>query len=188
MAKNGHNITIISPYSELNPPSGVHYIRLENHDQTVNEEFAKEILKATETVNPVYDAFTMQETYVGMCLGKVFLDYLFKITQKMLIIVYFLDAIKTNGFRTLVNYPTNFKVDLVIHDFVVGSCFLPFLHKFNNPPLLAVTAFGHPPFLNHLIGGHYYSPYVPHFSTKFGDKMTFMQRVLNFLLHVEEFM
>lgn len=60
---------MISPYSEPNPPSGVHYILLESHDQTVNEEFAKEILKATETVNPIYDAFTIQETYVGMCSG-----------------------------------------------------------------------------------------------------------------------
>lgn len=98
------------------------------------------------------------------------------------------DALKSNGFRTLLNYSENFKMDLIIHDFVVGSCFLPFSHKFNYPPLLAVTAFGHPPFLNHLIGGHQYYSYVPHLSTKFDSDMTFMQRMFNFILHIEEFM
>lgn len=103
--------------------------------------------------------------------------------------IFFLsDALKSNGFRTLLNYPENFKMDLIIHDFVVGSCFLPFLHKFNYPPLLAVTAFGHPPFLNHLIGGHQYYSYVPHLSTKFDSDMTFMQRMFNFILHIEELM
>lgn len=100
----------------------------------------------------------------------------------------FTGAVESNGFRTLLNYPDNFKFDLVVHDFTVGSCLLPFLHKFNYPPMLAVTAFGYPSFTNDLIGGHHYYSYVPHMFLPFDDEMSFVQRFLNFLIHVEEYL
>lgn len=101
---------------------------------------------------------------------------------------FYTGAVRTNGFQTLLNYPDGFKFDLILHDFSVGSCFLPFLHKFNYPPMIAVTAFGHPPFLIDLIGSHHYYSYVPHFLLPFNDKMTFSQRFLNFLVHIEEYL
>lgn len=106
----------------------------------------------------------------------------------MCILRIFAGAVQTNGFRALLNYPNDFKFDLVVHDFTVGPCLLPFLHKFNYPPMLAVTAYGHPPFLNDLIGGHHYYAYVPHMSLDVDHKMTFAQRFLNFLIHIEEYL
>lgn len=155
----------------------------------MNQKFVKEILAATDTVNPIYDAFLMQESYVDMCSGIVFIATISIFTKNSFYFAYsFTDALNTNGFKSLLNYPDDFKFDLIIHDFTVGSCFLPFVHKFKNPPLLAVTAFGHPPFLNNLIGGHQYYAYAPHFSTAFDDQMSFAQRFLNFILHAEEMM
>lgn len=98
----------------------------------------------------------------------------------------FTDALQSNGFRTLLNYPNDFKFDLIVNDFTIGSCLLPFIHKFNYPPLVAVSAYGHPPFLNDLIGGHHYYAYVPFTMTSFNDAMTFSQRFYNFLLYIEE--
>lgn len=95
---------------------------------------------------------------------------------------------ETEGFRTLVNYPNDFRFDLVLYDFAIGPCFLPFLHKFNYPPLVAITAYGQPSFMNQLIGGHHYYAYNPHIMLEFDDKMTFGQRFYNFLVHIEESM
>lgn len=70
LSKHRHNITVISPYSEPNPASGVHYILLENDDKTVNQKFVKAILEKTERTNPIYDAFLLQNSYFSMCSGK----------------------------------------------------------------------------------------------------------------------
>lgn len=99
-----------------------------------------------------------------------------------------LGSVKTNGLKALLNYPEDFQFDLILHDFTVGSCFLPFLHKFRYPPMIAVTAFGHPSFLGDLIGGHHYYSYVPHMLSPFDDKMTFYQRLENFLIYIEEYL
>ncbi|XP_055315318.1 UDP-glycosyltransferase UGT5-like [Sitodiplosis mosellana] len=164
LAKRGHNITIVSPDAEIDPPAGVNYIILENQ-YVIEQNFVKTILNASEAVNPFHEAIELQQCYDALCSG----------------------AVETDGFRTLLNYPDNFKFDLIVHDFTVGSCLLPFLHKFNYPPMLAVTAFGHPSFVNDLIGGHHYYAYVPHMLLQFDDTMTFVQRFLNFLIHVEEY-
>lgn len=100
----------------------------------------------------------------------------------------FTEALANNGFRTLLNYPDNFKFDIIINDFTIGSSLLPFVHKFNYPPLLVVSAFVHPPYLNDLIGGHHYYAYVPHDLLLRDDKMTFFERFYNFLLYIEEMM
>lgn len=99
-----------------------------------------------------------------------------------------LGNLNTNGFQTLLNYPDDFKFDLVLLDIAGGSCFLPFLHKFNYPPLIAITAYGQPSFTNDLVGGHHYYAYNSHISLTFGDRMSFAQRFQNFLIHIEESM
>lgn len=52
LAKRGHNITIISPDYDMNPPAGVHYIIIENQYEDVHKEFIEGKLASTETVNP----------------------------------------------------------------------------------------------------------------------------------------
>lgn len=72
---------------------------------------------------------------------------------------------------------------MVLNDFtMIGACLLPFLHKFNYPPLISVTAYGNPSYITEFVGGHHYYAYVPHVSLPFGDKMTFSQRFHNFLI------
>lgn len=100
--------------------------------------------------------------------------------------MHFVEAVESKGFQTLINYPDNFKFDLIVNDLTVGSCFLPFVHKFNYPPLIAVTAYGHPSYLNDLTGGHHYYAYVPHESLPFSEQMTFSQRFYNFIIHIWE--
>lgn len=94
--------------------------------------------------------------------------------------------VKTIGFSTLLNYPNDFKFDVIIHDFSIGPCILSFVPKFNNPPLIGVSAFSNPSFTNFLVGGHQYYSYIPHNVLLTDDNMTFWQRIYNFILYFEE--
>lgn len=105
-----------------------------------------------------------------------------------LVFFFFAESLNTSGSRTLLNYPNDFKFDLIINDFTIGSCLLPFVHKFNYPSLIAISACGHPPYLNDLVGDHHYYAYVPQNVSPFDDKMSFFQRFFNFLIYFEEMM
>lgn len=96
------------------------------------------------------------------------------------------EILKTNGFQTLLNYPDDFRFDLVVNDFTAGACLLGFLHKFKYPPLLSVSAFSNPPFSNALVGGHHYVAYVPHYNLVHRGDMNFIQRTYNLMVHLSE--
>lgn len=101
----------------------------------------------------------------------------------------FVELIQTKGFHRLLEYPNDFRFDLIISDMSQGGCLLGFLHKFQNPPLLAVTPFSHPPYLNEYIGGHHYYSYVPHYNLEYhSGEMSFIQRFYNFIVHMIEMM
>lgn len=93
------------------------------------------------------------------------------------------EILHTNGFQTLLSYPDDFRFDLIVSDMSMSGCLLGFVHKFKYPPLLAVTAFSHPPYLNALVGGHHYYSYVPHYNLPYSQKMNFFQRFMNFIVH-----
>lgn len=74
-----------------------------------------------------------------------------------------------------------------MYDFTVGACLLPFLHKFNYPPLIAVSAYGMPSYTGEIIGGHQYSAYVPHNNLyNIDPQMNIFNRALNMLIYTLE--
>lgn len=91
----------------------------------------------------------------------------------------------SNGLQQLMNYPNDFKFDAVLYDYTCGPCLLPFLEKFNNPPLISVTAFNNPPFTTALAGGHHYYAYIPYYGLNTDERMSFWQRGLNALLFIK---
>lgn len=86
------------------------------------------------------------------------------------------------GFDAIMNYPDNFKFDLVVHDFVCGPCLLGLLPKFNYPPLIGITAFSNPSFTVDIVGGHKYPAYIPMFMMPWGMDMKFHERIYNTIL------
>lgn len=96
--------------------------------------------------------------------------------------------VKTNGFQILLNYPDVFEFDLIIYDYTAGPCFLPFVHKFKNPPLIAYTGYSLPSFTPLVIGGHWYFSYVPHNALLSDGHMNVWERFHNFLLYSLEYM
>lgn len=96
--------------------------------------------------------------------------------------------IETNGFRMLLQYPDDFRFDLIVYDFTPGACLLGFMYKFKNPPLVSITAYGNPTLLNSIVGGHQYYSYVPHYYLHYvNDDLNFWQRLYNFGVHAVEY-
>lgn len=98
------------------------------------------------------------------------------------------DILKTKGFQTLLEYPDNFPVDLIISDATVGPCLLGFVHKFKNPPLVSVTAYSNPSYFTAFIGGHNYYAYTPHTYLLRDVDMNIFERIYNFAVYNIEYL
>lgn len=96
------------------------------------------------------------------------------------------DALRTNGLRILLDYPKDFKVDLIIFDVTISHALYPLIDRFGNPPLIGITAFLLPPVLANAMGNELKTSYIPHFNLQATNKMNFYTRFTNFLVtHAE---
>lgn len=70
LASHGHNITVLSPFSEEDPPSNVHYIAFDDEFNTVLIDIVKKVLNGTENINPFYEQLLWIHSYESMCSGE----------------------------------------------------------------------------------------------------------------------
>jgi glucuronosyltransferase len=161
LAEKGHNLTVLTTYLDPKPPPNVHYIHLESvHDYIYKEEEIDIIAMAYSTPLDGIDIF--YSVSIGMCEG----------IQR-----------STHGLQTLLNYPKDFKFDLVLHDYTVGPCLIGFVHRFNYPPIVGFTAFNNPPFTASIVGGHNYYSYKPYLTSSHSNRMSFTERSVNLILY-----
>lgn len=93
-----------------------------------------------------------------------------------------LATIRTNGFQQILNYPTNFKFDLLLNDYTCGPCLLGILHRFNHQPtIVGITASSI--LVPEVSGGHNQYAYIPHFLLPYDSDMNFYQRIQNFIVY-----
>lgn len=112
--------------------------------------------------------------------------FFFLLTQNSFLLIW-VGVLRSDAFKTLNQYPDDFKFDLIVYDFICGPCLLAFMHKFNYPPMVLATAYTNPSAINHIMGGNHYYSYVPHSMLPFNVDMTFWQRIQNFVLHLQEY-
>uniref|UniRef100_A0A1B0CI66 Putative udp-glucoronosyl and udp-glucosyl transferase n=1 Tax=Lutzomyia longipalpis TaxID=7200 RepID=A0A1B0CI66_LUTLO len=141
LAERGHNITSISVDIEENPPKNVHYLHLDR---------VYEVL---------YDG-SGDMNYVELGRSNVFMKILVYVAFTMRALQG--SAIST-GYQQLLNYPDDFKFDLIINDFTAVSFALP------------------------LVGGVATPSYVPYIFFA-SDLTSFKDRLTNFVaLYVDYF-
>ena len=94
---------------------------------------------------------------------------------------------KNKGLSVIMNYPDDFKFDLMIYDYTMLPCMLGLLHKFNYPPLVGITAFCNPPFTADILGGDKLGLTVkPHYMLSYDKDMNILQRLDNGFLNFFE--
>lgn len=49
---------------------------------------------------------------------------------------------RTDGFKQLLNYPKEFKFDIILWDIYVSQCMYPLMDLFDNPPIIGTSPYG----------------------------------------------
>uniref|UniRef100_A0A182MA50 UDP-glycosyltransferases domain-containing protein n=1 Tax=Anopheles culicifacies TaxID=139723 RepID=A0A182MA50_9DIPT len=161
LAAQGHNLTVVSPDIERKPKPNVTYIHLEKTYDTIHEG-------AT-----AIDFYEMGQAGLVESM-KIFYDYAISMC---------IGIMDSDGYQTILNYPRDYKFDLVLYDFTCGPCLLAVYHRFGQPPMVGVTGFNTPPYTTDLIGGHKYYAYVPYYTLDYDSNMNFFQRFYNAVIH-----
>jgi glucuronosyltransferase len=167
LAKNEkHNLTILSPVMEKGAPNNMHYIHLEKMYETMFS--GKNPINHLDRAKHSPMKFVIMTANVNLkaCEG----------------------ILMSEGLSIILNYPDDFKFDVVVYDFHYGPCLLSLLHKFKYPPLIGINAF-HTPSIKRLalVGGHIYSSYVAFYAMSEGGHLNFWQRFYSSFLYAWEF-
>ncbi|XP_053674713.1 UDP-glucosyltransferase 2-like [Anopheles nili] len=161
LAARGHNLTIVSPDIEVKQKPNLTYIHLEETYDTIHEG-------AT-----AIDFYEMAQAGILESM-KIFYDYAMSMC---------IGILRSKGYQTIMNYPNDYKFDLVLYDFTCGPCLMALYHKFGQPPMVGVTGFNTPPYTTDLIGGHKYYAYVPYYVLDYDVSMNFFQRFYSAVIH-----
>lgn len=164
LASKGHNVTFVSVNEKKGKIDNLHELVIEG----------------------VFEAFYKDEKYD--LLEEARFNVESKIKSAAMVVTFVLKGCRAilsgkNGLDGLLNYPNDFKFDIVVNDFTAGPCLLPLVHKFNYPPVVGVSAFNNPSYTTNSIGGHKYPAYVPFYIMDFPQVMTFYQRFYNHILY-----
>ncbi|XP_039443090.1 UDP-glucosyltransferase 2-like [Culex pipiens pallens] len=163
LAAKGHNVTALSVDVEDNPPPDVHFIKIEGVYEALFEEDSEGL-----------DFFAMGE--LGpFAMVSMFNEYMVSGCEV---------ALRSEGVRTLVRYPDDFKFDVIINDFLLGPCLSALAqHKFGRPPYIGATAFHGLSSTAPLSGAYSYSGLIPHNEFDAPEGMSYMNFLYN---HWEE--
>ncbi|XP_060653812.1 UDP-glucosyltransferase 2-like [Drosophila nasuta] len=163
LAERGHNLTILSvnlPRANDKVPANVTYIYLER----------------------AYDFYTDDN-------DKIDINSFIGIGSYETIPILYKFGIKTaefitlsKGLQQLLDYPDDFKFDVIINDYTMGPYLLGFVHKFNYPPVIGITAFHNKPLVLDFMSNSYFPALIPYYSTLYTPKMNFFQRFDNTLI------
>lgn len=156
-----HNVTFVSADISKTPIPNLHYIHL--------EKIYAELYEGDDSLD------LMEMSKVGLLTMLWEFDrYIVKSCD---------GAHNSEGLETILNYPKDFKFDVVVHDNTCGYCLLPMIERFNSPPLVAVSPFSNPPYSIFTVGGHKYPAYIPHYLMNYPLVMSFTQRVYNLFVY-----
>lgn len=135
-ANKDHNLTIISADIDKRALPNMHYIHLEKIYDVVYGPGATSVLDFANH-GPIGSIMGYDAWITAHCKG----------------------IFASKGLKTILEYPDDFKFDVVVFDFTASPCLLPLLHKFKYPPLIAATPFSSPNYKSELVGGHQYPAY-----------------------------
>ncbi|KAF5282558.1 hypothetical protein FQA39_LY04965 [Lamprigera yunnana] len=137
----GHNVTMLSHDDENVKPTNFTIILLEGIYKLNFQSYTTENLYKTNSFSGIKLLYDLSQ----LCCEH---------------------DLDTKGLQTLMNYPRDFKFDLIIFDVTLKQCLYPLIYRFNNPPVVAVTPFLLSPVFSHILGNPLQPSYFPYYSTR----------------------
>ncbi|XP_055303125.1 UDP-glucosyltransferase 2-like [Sitodiplosis mosellana] len=156
LAREGHQVTVISPFKEEIP--------IENFTEVFLENFLAEFQR-TLTVNNG-KAFN----------NKHFWDAILTFYEAGKLIANW--SLSSQNLHNFINTKHHF--DVVVVDVCFSDHFLGFGQHFN-APIIALSSFGASKLTTDLVGSPNFASYVPHTLNPYTDRMSFWQRIYNSL-------
>ncbi|XP_059612715.1 UDP-glycosyltransferase UGT5-like [Phlebotomus argentipes] len=158
LASKGHNITAISADIEEDTPENLHYLHLD------------------KVYEVLYDG-SDDMNYVELGKANGFIKTLVFVTFSMRSLE---GSVISKGYKQLLDYPDDFKFDLIIYDFVLGPLLLPFATKFPSTPIIGATAYSSSGFSIPVLGGTFTPAFIPYIFYS-SELQTFQDRMNNFV-------
>jgi hypothetical protein len=160
LVQRGHQVTVLSPDPEKQPLANHTDIVIENAYERINESSFNYETMSTQT--------SIENALIWFHWGQDACEF----------------GMASKGAQKLMALQGKETFDMIIIDLTVEECFLGFVPVFGNPPVIAITAYVSPPWCNTIVG----NPQMPSFTSiqtlPFTDHMTFIQRMVNFILHI----
>ncbi|XP_070502277.1 UDP-glucosyltransferase 2-like [Chironomus tepperi] len=162
LAARGHNVTFLSADIVSNPPENLHYIHME-YQYNVFKDLLPDV-----DMGDFFKEFAKMGRFANMIMMSGFGYDVCKTIAK------------NKGFQVIMDYPSDFKFDLMIYDYTALPCLLGLLDKFNYPPLVGLTAFCNPPYTADIVGGDRLGLTLkPHYMMDYDKNMNIWQRLDN---------
>lgn len=90
-------------------------------------------------------------------------------------------ALKSNGYQQILDFPDDFKFDLIVYDFTMSQCLLGIVHKYKNVPMVSVTPFLFSNKVAQLSGSLMFPGFVPSPNEALSQTMNFKDRLISAL-------
>jgi hypothetical protein len=159
LAARGHQVTVLSPDPEKQPVANhTDFVIEKAYERIKDSSFNYEIMS---TQTPIDNALTWFHWGQDAC------DF----------------GMASEGAQKLMALQGKETFDLIIIDLTLEECFLGFVPVFGNPPVIAITAYVSPPWHSTIVGNPQILSFTSSQTLPFTDHMTFIQRMVNFLLH-----
>jgi len=160
LAARGHQVTVLSPDPERQPVANYTEFLIEKaYDRIHDSNISYENMSVQTSV---------ENALIWFYWGQDACDF----------------GMASEGAQRLIALQGKETFDLIITDVTLEECFLGFVPMFGNPPVIAITAYGSPPWYNTIVGNPEMPSFISSFTLTFADRMTFIQRMVNFLLHI----
>ncbi|KAJ3648850.1 hypothetical protein Zmor_020621 [Zophobas morio] len=157
LVKRGHNVTLVDPDIDKLPKSDNYtHIFLEGVYESLDISYD---LNDMASYSPIRMSIEFQNWCTFGC-NKI---------------------LRSEGLHNLLNYPPDFKFDLIIVDVTSGPCLYPLIHRFKYPPTIAVTAFLLPSYVSYNFGNNMYPTSIPWYGLPYTADMNFVERTFNVL-------
>ncbi|KAF2901331.1 hypothetical protein ILUMI_04855, partial [Ignelater luminosus] len=159
LIEKGHNITVLGHDEEKQPSANFTMLTLEGVYDKIHKDFNIEGL-VNDT--PLQSLKFIWDWELSVCTYDL----------------------QTKAIETLLNYPKDYKFDLIIWDINSGRCLYPIIDRFKRPPLIATSPYGVHSFMDYIFGNHIFS-YIPFYHVNPLDQSNIFERLANFFyIHV----
>ncbi|KAK7865277.1 hypothetical protein R5R35_012574 [Gryllus longicercus] len=159
LATRGHNVTVISPEAQKNRVANLTDLPVDGLYEAIGGDMDFDVLHEATMF------FWIKEMFAFFRKGCLF-------------------TLKSDSFKRLMEYPTDFKFDLVLMEPIGVECMFGILPRFGNPPIVTVASFPAPQWVLESTGTPSNPSYVPYSFSPYDDDMKFMERVYNFIAYI----